>query len=108
VQSPEGSFHVYSQGQGAWHDRDQIASFMGLPEESVTVTQVSNGGAFGAKEDLNVQCHATLLAARTGRPVKITLSRKESMRFHAKRHPLTMQDAVGSDDEGRLLALRAR
>ncbi len=108
VPSADGAFHVYSQGQGAWHDRDQIASFMGLPEERVTVTQVSNGGAFGAKEDLNVQCHATLLAARTGRPVKITLSRKESMRFHAKRHPLTMDYTVGCDPEGRLVAVKAR
>ena len=46
---------VFSQGQGVWEDRRQIASFLGLPEEKVVVTQVSNGGAFGAKEDLNVQ-----------------------------------------------------
>ena len=31
------------------------------------VTQVSAGGAFGAKEDLNVQAHAALLAAPGGR-----------------------------------------
>src|SRR5581483_1385144 len=54
--------HVYSQGQGVWEDRRQIASFLGLPEERVRVTQVANGGAFGAKEDLNVQCHAALIA----------------------------------------------
>jgi selenium-dependent xanthine dehydrogenase len=103
-----GGFHVFSQGQGVWHDRHQIASFMALPEESIRVTQVSNGGAFGAKEDLNVQCHATLLASRTGRPVRITMSRQESLRFHAKRHPLTMEYTVGCDEEGHLLAVRAR
>jgi selenium-dependent xanthine dehydrogenase len=108
VPREDGSFHVYSQGQGAWHDREQIASFMGLPQDLVVVTQVSNGGAFGAKEDLNVQCHATLLSARTGRPVRITLSRKESLRFHAKRHPITMEYWVGCDDQGRLVAVKAR
>jgi xanthine dehydrogenase molybdenum-binding subunit len=108
VPEGDGEFHVFSQGQGAWHDRDQIASFMALPEERITVTQVSNGGAFGAKEDLNVQCHATLLAAKTGRPVRITLSRKESLRFHAKRHPITMEYTVGCDAEGRLVAVKAR
>ena len=61
--------HVYSQGQGVWDDRRQVASFLGLPEERVRVTQVSTGGAFGAKEDLNVQGHAALLAPVTGRPV---------------------------------------
>ena len=79
---------VYSQGQGVWDDRRQVASFLGLPEEQVRVTQVSNGGAFGAKEDLNVQGHAALLALVTGRPVLLTLSRKESLRFHPKRHPI--------------------
>jgi selenium-dependent xanthine dehydrogenase len=104
----DGGLHVYSQGQGVWHDREQISSFMDLPEERVRVTQVSNGGAFGAKEDLNTQCHAVLLASKTGRPVRITLSRKESLRFHSKRHPLTMEYTVGCDDEGRLVAVKAR
>ncbi len=104
----EGGLHVYSQGQGVWDDRKQIASFMALPLERVRVTQVSNGGAFGAKEDLNVQTHAALLAQMSGRPVLITLSRKESIRFHTKRHPLTMTYTVGCDAEGHLVAVRAR
>src|SRR6266568_3242039 len=83
--------HVYSQGQGIWEDRRQVASFLGLPEERVRVTQVACGGAFGAKEDLNVQGHAALLALKTSRPVLVTLSRKESLFFHSKRHPLTME-----------------
>ncbi len=53
-----GGLHVYSQGQGVWHDQEQVASFMGWSLDKIRVTQVSNGGAFGAKEDLNVQCHA--------------------------------------------------
>ena len=85
------SVHVFSQGQGVWEDRHQVASFVGLPPERVRVTQVSAGGAFGAKEDLNVQGHAALLALRTGRPTMVTLSRKESLFFHSKRHPLTME-----------------
>jgi selenium-dependent xanthine dehydrogenase len=105
---PDVRVHVHSQGQGVWEDRRQIASFLGLEEPRVRVTQVSNGGAFGAKEDLNVQCHAALLALRTGRPVRITLSRPESLRFHAKRHPITMEYTVGCDAEGRLVAVRAR
>jgi xanthine dehydrogenase molybdenum-binding subunit len=99
---------VSSQGQGVWEDRDQVASFLGWPEDRVRVTQVSNGGAFGAKEDLNVQCHAALGAVATGRPVLLTLSRAESLRFHPKRHPLTMTYTVGCDDEGRLTGIRVR
>jgi len=107
VPTPDG-VHFYSQGQGIWEDRRQVASFLGLPQEKVRVTQVATGGAFGAKEDLNVQCHASLLAILTHRPVLLTLSRAESIRFHVKRHPLNMTYTVGCDGAGRLLALRAR
>ena len=110
VAVPDGNapLHVYSQGQGIWDDRRQIASFLGLPEDEVRVTQVSTGGAFGAKEDLNVQSHAALVAVATGRPAQLTLSRKESLRFHSKRHPMWLDYTVGCDDEGLLTAVRAR
>ena len=100
--------HFYTQGQGIWSDRRQVAGLLGLPEQDVRATLVSSGGAFGAKEDLGVQGHAALLAQRTGKPVKLTLSRAESLRFHVKRHPLTMTYTVGCDADGRLTAVRAR
>jgi selenium-dependent xanthine dehydrogenase len=105
---PNGGVHVYSQGQGVWEDRRQIASFLRLPEQDVHVTQVSTGGAFGAKEDLNVQAHAALLATVADRPVRLTLSRAESLRFHSKRHAMWLDYTVGCDAEGHLTAVRAR
>ena len=100
--------HVFSQGQGAWEDRRQIASFLGLAPADVRVTQVPTGGGFGGKEDLSVQAQTALLALRTGRPVRLTLSRAESLRCHVKRHPFWMDYTAACDDDGRLLAVRAR
>ena len=54
------------------------------------VTLVSNGGAFGGKEDLSIQGQVALMAVLTGRPVKATLTREESIRLHPKRHPMTL------------------
>ncbi len=108
VPDGDGPLEVYSQGQGVWDDRRQVASFLGIPEERVRVTHVPTGGAFGAKEDLNVQSHAALLATRTGRPVLLTLTRKESLCFHAKRHAMWLDYTVGCDEEGNVLAVRAR
>jgi selenium-dependent xanthine dehydrogenase len=108
VPQEDGTLQVYSQGQGIWDDRRQIASFLGEPEDRIHVTMVSCGGAFGAKEDLNVQCQSALLARVTGRPARITLSRAESLRFHVKRHPITMEYTVGCDEDGHLMAVRAR
>jgi len=104
----ERSIHVYSGGQGVWDDRDDIAAMLAVDTSQVTVELVSNGGAFGGKEDMSNQAHAALAAWLLGRPVKCTLSREESFRIHAKRHPITLDYAAGCDSEGRLTGLRVR
>jgi selenium-dependent xanthine dehydrogenase len=105
---PDGRLKLYTQGQGIFDDRRQVASFLGIPEDRVEVELVPNGGAFGGKEDMSVQAQAALMAQLTGRPVKITLNREESIRIHPKRHPIVMDYTVGCDEEGRLTAVRAR
>jgi xanthine dehydrogenase molybdenum-binding subunit len=105
---PHSRMHLWSQGQGIFDDRRQVASFLGISEVAVFVEQVGCGGAFGGKEDLTVQAHAALLALRTGCPVRLSLDRRESIRTHPKRHPITIQLTAGCDAEGRLTAVRAR
>ena len=62
VPLPDGRLHVYSGGQGVWDDRDQIASVLGVERDVVTVELVSNGGAFGGKEDMSNQAQVALAA----------------------------------------------
>ena len=106
--SKDGTMHVYSGGQGVWDDRDQICSLLGIPTEKVTVELVSNGGAFGGKEDMSNQGQTALAAWLLQQPVKCTLSREESLLMHAKRHPIEMEYTVGCDANGKLTAVRAR
>ena len=100
--------HVFSGGQGVWDDRNDIARILAVPNEQVTVELVSNGGAFGGKEDMSNQGQTALAAWLLKRPVKCTLSREESFRIHAKRHPITMQYTLGCDADGAFTALRMR
>ncbi len=102
------ALHVYSGGQGVWDDRDQIASLLDIGTDEVTVELVSNGGAFGGKEDLSNQGHTALAAHLLGRPVTCTLSREESLLMHPKRHPIRIEAEGACDAEGRLTALRYR
>ena len=104
----DGGLHVYSGGQGVWDDRDQIARVLGIDPERITVELVSNGGAFGGKEDLSNQAQTALAAWLIGRPVRCTLSREESLLLHSKRHPIRMAYRAGCDSDGRLTALWAR
>ena len=107
VPSDDG-LRLYTQGQGVFDDRRQVAAFLGIPEEDLAVELVPSGGAFGGKEDLSIQPHAALLAQHAGRPVKLTLTREQSIRVHPKRHPITLDYAVGCDDAGRLTAVQVR
>ena len=100
--------HVYSGGQGVWDDRNDIARILGVDNSRVTVELVTNGGAFGGKEDMSNQAHAALAAWLLDAPVKCTLSREESFLMHAKRHPIHMEYTAGCDADGHLVALRVR
>lgn len=108
VPGAEGHLHVYSGGQGVWDDRDQIAAILGVDTSAVTVELVSNGGAFGGKEDMSNQGQTALAAHLLQRPVKCTLSREESFLIHAKRHPIRLEYWAGCDADGQLTALRVR
>ena len=103
-----GGIEVLSQGQGVFEDRVQIAKLLGLPQEDVHVVLVPNGGAFGGKEDLSVQGHAALAAYLMGVPVKVRLTRDESILMHPKRHPIWMEYTIGCDEEGMLTFCKGR
>ena len=107
---PDGNGHllVYSGGQGVWDDRDQIAALLGVGTDAVTVELVSNGGAFGGKEDMSNQGQTALAAFLLQRPVKCTLSREESFLIHAKRHPIRLEYWAGCDADGHLTAVKVR
>lgn len=102
------SLYVYSGGQGIWDDRNDIAAILDVDTSRVTTELVSNGGAFGGKEDMSNQGHTALAAWLTRRPVKITLSREESLLMHAKRHPIRMHYRVGCDADGKLVGIKVR
>ena len=102
------SLHVYSGGQGVWDDRNDIARVLGVGNDRVTIELITNGGAFGGKEDMSNQAHAALAAWLLDAPVKCVLSREESFLMHAKRHPIRMRYEMACDADGKLTALRVR
>jgi len=99
---------IFSQGQGVFDDRRQIAEILGWDIDRVQVELVSNGGAFGGKEDLSVQGQTALAAVLCGRPVKCTLTRAESFRLHPKRHAIKIEIKLGCDADGHITCVWAR
>ncbi len=108
VPNDDGTLYVYSGGQGVWDDRDQIASVLGVEASRITVELVSNGGAFGGKEDMSNQAQTAIAAWLLKRPVRCTLTREQSFHLHPKRHPIRIEIWAGCDQDGQLTAFRAR
>ncbi|MFM9133541.1 MAG: molybdopterin cofactor-binding domain-containing protein [Actinomycetota bacterium] len=75
-----GTMHVYSGGQGVWDDRDQICAVLGVPTDRVTVELVSNGGAFGGKEDMSNQGQTALAASAADVSMRMMSARTCSVR----------------------------
>ncbi|WP_352415200.1 selenium-dependent xanthine dehydrogenase [Oscillibacter ruminantium] len=101
VAFPEGDgVTIWSTDQGAYDTQHETMGMLGLPAEKVKVKNMLVGGGFGGKEDVTVQHHAALVAYLLKRPVKVKLTRAESILIHPKRHPMEMEFSMGCDENG--------
>lgn len=102
----DGDVMILSTDQSS-HTTLHECSLM-LGSKKVKVQNALVGGGFGGKEDMSVQHHAALLAYHTRRPVKVKLTRPESLLIHPKRHPFFMDFTMGCDENGKILGVKAK
>lgn len=98
---------ILSTDQSAYDTQHETAPMLGLPMEKVWVQNQLVGGGFGGKEDVTVQHQAALIAYLTKRPVKVKLTRAESLLIHPKRHPMDMEFTLGCDENGIIQGVKA-
>ncbi|MDR0890174.1 MAG: selenium-dependent xanthine dehydrogenase [Oscillospiraceae bacterium] len=105
---PDGDgVRMYSTDQCAYTTSHECAMALGLPNEKVKIQNALVGGGFGGKEDMTVQPQAALLAYTLKRPVKVKLTREESLLIHPKRHPFDMEFTMGVDENGIIQGVKA-
>lgn len=104
----EGVVEVYVATQYPYYDREEVARCLNIEEEKVRIRNMTIGGAFGGREDINPQCHAAIAAYLTEKPVKVVYDREESTISHSKRHPMKIFLKTGVREDGKLCALKAR
>lgn len=98
---------VYCADQGIYQTRKECAEALGIDQGKVRVISKIVGGGFGGKEDMTVQHHAAILSFVCKKPVKVALSRKESIMVHPKRHAMEMEITTACDENGYLTAMKA-
>ncbi|WP_261303925.1 xanthine dehydrogenase subunit D [Paenibacillus andongensis] len=104
IPEDDGRLTVYSPTQHGYKDRMQLSRILGMAEEQIRVVSSPIGGSFGGKDELNVQPFGALMALKTGSPIKMHNSRRESIISGIKRHPMRIKMKTGVDQEGRLVA----
>ena len=103
----EEGVRIYSTDQGVYDTQHETAPMLGLPYDKVEVFNCLVGGGFGGKEDVTVQHLSALAAFLLKKPVKMKLSRSESLLFHPKRHPMREKITIGVDKKGRIKGVMA-
>ncbi len=102
----DGDVMVISTDQDAYCTYRECSLMLGT--DKVKAENALVGGGFGGKEDMTVQHHAALLAYHTRRPVKVRLTRAESLLIHPKRHHFVMDFTMGCDENGKILGVKAK
>ena len=99
--------HIFASTQHPTETQAVVAKVLGVPRSHVVVTCLRMGGAFGGKESqANPWAAVAALAAqKTGKSVRVRLSREQDMVITGKRHPFLGRFEVGFTDEGKLTAL---
>ncbi|HEX6534877.1 MAG TPA: molybdopterin cofactor-binding domain-containing protein [Gemmatimonadaceae bacterium] len=104
--SSEGRLTVWSSTQTPHYVHRALATVLELPPAHVRVIATPNGGAFGGKSDpFGHEMAVAALARRTGRPVKICLTREEVFYCHRGRHPTLMRIRTGVRRDGSIVAM---
>ena len=102
----DGDVMIISTDQSAYCTFHESSLMLGT--DKVKCQNALVGGGFGGKEDMTVQHLAALIAYLTRRPVKVRLTRAESLLIHPKRHHFEMDFTMGCDEEGHMMGVKAK
>ncbi len=100
----DDSLHIWCSSQGHFNVRDQTATIMGVPVSKVLVTQLEIGGGFGGKTLVYLEPVAAALSRKTGRPVKIQMSRTEVFEGTGPTSGGYMRVKMGVTNDGKITA----
>jgi CO/xanthine dehydrogenase Mo-binding subunit len=102
---PQQGVTVWGSLQCPYYVHKALIALCDLPEDHVRVVQMETGGAFGGKEEYPsmLAAHATLLAMKSGKPVKMIYDRMEDMAATTKRHPSRTRHRTAFSKDGKIL-----
>ena len=96
---------IYSSTQTPFHVRRIISQALDIPMHKIRVIKPRVGGGFGGKQAIHGELLVAWVTYKTGKPAKLTYTRKEVFESSYTRHPMTLKIKLGADNEGNLKAI---
>ena len=104
---PDGKLTVWTSAQGHFTVRNQLVALLDLPASRLNVIPMEIGGGFGGKALALFEPTVATLAQKTGRPVKLVISREEVLRATGPGSPAVITVKAGAKKDGHLTAASA-
>src|SRR4029079_2713468 len=103
----DGRVHIWCSTQGSFVVRDSTACVLDLPVSQVRVTPTEIGGGFGGKIPVYLEPVAALLSRKTGRPVKVVMSRKDVFEGTGPTPGSFIRVKIGATVDGKITGAQA-
>jgi xanthine dehydrogenase molybdenum-binding subunit len=104
VWTPDGRVTIWTSTQSSFGIRSSTAAILGIPESTIKVIPTEIGGGFGAKFVCYLEVAATVLARKSGRPVKMVMDRKEVFEGTGPTSATHMRCKIGAKKDGKITA----
>ena len=103
----DGHVTIWTSTQGAFSARDSVSRVLDKPVSEITVVPMEIGGGFGGK--INVYLHpvAAILSKKTGKAVKMVMSRAEVFESTGPTPGSYIKMKIGATSEGKITAAQA-
>ena len=100
----DGRATIWSSSQGQFMVRAMTAYLTGIPQSNIKAIPAEIGGGFGGKTIVYLEPLATVLSQKTGRPVKIVMSREDTMRATGPTSASVSTVKIGATNDGKIVA----
>jgi len=97
-----GRLNIFTSTQNPFHTRRILGQALDLPLKGIRVVKPRVGGAFGGKQHIHVEPFVALVTLKTGRPARVTLTRREVFEATFCRHQMRINMRIGADRDGSL------
>lgn len=102
--SSDGQAQIWCSSQGHFAVRSLTASVLAVPQADIRVMPLEIGGGFGGKTTIYLEPVAMILSRKSGRPVRLAMSRDEVFRASGPAPGAVIDVRIGADADGTLVA----